>query len=154
MIETSPALPNGTTLSCRATGAPGRPLMVFLHGFPEAAFIWDELLEHFAQPEHGGFRCIAPNLRGFEQSSSPTDVSAYRAHLLVQDIAELAASENPDGTHRGAGGARLGRRLRLGLRQPVTATSSVGWSSSIRRIRAPSRASCTTTRRSRPPAPT
>jgi pimeloyl-ACP methyl ester carboxylesterase len=71
--------------------------MVFLHGFPEAAFIWDELLEYFAQPEHGGFRCIAPNLRGFEKSSSPKEVSAYRAHLLVQDVAELAATENPTG---------------------------------------------------------
>jgi pimeloyl-ACP methyl ester carboxylesterase len=98
VIETfARKLPNGTTLSCRATGVPGRPLMVFLHGFPEAAFIWDELLEYFAQPEHGGFRCVAPNLRGFEKSSSPTEVSAYRAHLLVQDVAELAASENPEG---------------------------------------------------------
>jgi pimeloyl-ACP methyl ester carboxylesterase len=98
MIETfARALPNGTTLSCRAAGAPGRPLMVFLHGFPEAAFIWDELLEYFSSPEHGGYRCLAPNLRGFEKSSSPTEVSAYRAHLLVQDIEQLAQSENADG---------------------------------------------------------
>ena len=40
---------------------------------------------------------MAPNLRGFEKSSSPAEVSAYRAHLLVQDIAELAASESADG---------------------------------------------------------
>lgn len=98
MIETfARQLPNGTTLSCRATGAPGRPLMLFLHGFPEAAFIWDELLEHFAKSEHGGFRCVAPNLRGFEKSSSPKDVAAYRPHLLVQDVFELAASESKDG---------------------------------------------------------
>jgi len=98
MVETfARTLPNGTTLSCRATGEPGRPLMVFLHGFPEAAFIWDELLDYFAKPEHGGFRCVAPNLRGFEKSSSPAEVSAYRAHLLVQDIAELAASEHAEG---------------------------------------------------------
>ena len=71
--------------------------MVFLHGFPEAAFIWDELLEHFSQPEHGGYRCVAPNLRGFEKSSSPTEVSAYRAHLLIQDIEQLAQSERDDG---------------------------------------------------------
>jgi pimeloyl-ACP methyl ester carboxylesterase len=25
-------------------------VLLFLHGFPEAAFIWDELLEHFARP--------------------------------------------------------------------------------------------------------
>lgn len=98
MIETfARQLPNGITLSCRAAGMPGRPLMVFLHGFPEAAFIWDELLEHFARPEHGGFRCVAPNLRGFEKSSSPQEVSAYRAHMLVQDVSELAKSESPDG---------------------------------------------------------
>jgi pimeloyl-ACP methyl ester carboxylesterase len=71
--------------------------MVFLHGFPEAAFIWDELLEHFSQPEHGGYRCVAPNLRGFEKSSSPTEVSAYRAHLLIQDVEQLAQSERDDG---------------------------------------------------------
>ena len=98
MIQTfARARPNGTTLSCRAAGEPGRPLMVFLHGFPEAAFIWDELLEHFSQPEHGGYRCVAPNLRGFEKSSSPTEVSAYRAHLLIQDVEQLAQSERDDG---------------------------------------------------------
>ena len=98
MIETfARALPNGTTLSCRATGAPGRPLMVFLHGFPEAAFIWDELLDHFARPEHGGYRCVAPNLRGFEKSSSPPEVAAYKAPLLIQDIQQLVATESADG---------------------------------------------------------
>ena len=86
-------LPHGVTLSCRSAGSKGRPVLVFLHGFPEAAFIWDELLLHFAKPENGGYRCIAPNLRGFEQSSAPTDVSAYRPKHLVQDIAELIQSE-------------------------------------------------------------
>ncbi len=62
---------------------------MFLHGFPEAAFVWDGLLAHFAKPENGGFRCIAPNLRGFENSSSPTEVAAYRPKHLVQDIAAL-----------------------------------------------------------------
>ena len=87
------ALPHGITLSCRAAGERGRPVLLFLHGFPEAAFIWDELLEHFAQPAHGGFRCVAPNLRGYEQSSQPADVAAYRPKHLVQDIVELAQAE-------------------------------------------------------------
>jgi pimeloyl-ACP methyl ester carboxylesterase len=89
-------LPHGITLSCRAAGERGRPVLMFLHGFPEAAFVWDALLEHFALPEHGGYRCIAPNLRGFEHSSSPPDVSAYRAKYLVQDIAALIAIEAKD----------------------------------------------------------
>jgi pimeloyl-ACP methyl ester carboxylesterase len=87
------ALPHGITLSCRATGERGRPVLMFLHGFPEAAFIWDELLEHFARPDNGGSRCVAPNLRGYEQSSQPADVAAYRPKHLVQDIAALAQVE-------------------------------------------------------------
>jgi epoxide hydrolase 4 len=83
------ALPHGITLSCRAAGERGRPVLMFLHGFPEAAFVWDELLEHFSRPENGGYYCIAPNLRGYEKSSQPADVKQYRAKLLVQDIAAL-----------------------------------------------------------------
>lgn len=83
------ALPHGITLSCRAAGTPGAPLLVFLHGFPEAAFVWDELLAHFAPH----YRCIAPNLRGFERSSSPTEIEAYRAKHLTADIRALIESQ-------------------------------------------------------------
>ena len=94
MIETSlQSLPHGITLSCRSAGEKGRPVLMFLHGFPEAAFIWDGLLEHFSQTENGGWRCVAPNLRGFERSSAPPDAAAYRAKHLVQDIAALIALE-------------------------------------------------------------
>ncbi len=94
MIEFSRhTLPHGITLSCRSAGAKGRPVLMFLHGFPEAAFVWDGLLAHFSQPENGGYRCIAPNLRGFEKSSAPPDVSAYQPKHLVQDIAALIALE-------------------------------------------------------------
>ncbi len=94
MIETwLQALPHGITLSCRAAGERGLPVLVFLHGFPEAAFVWDATLEHFARPENGGYRCVAPNLRGFERSSQPADVKQYRPKFLVQDIAALIEAE-------------------------------------------------------------
>jgi pimeloyl-ACP methyl ester carboxylesterase len=90
MIETfQQELPHGITLSCRAAGDKGRPVLVFLHGFPEAAFAWDEMLEHFSKPENGGYRCVAPNLRGYEKSSQPTDVALYRPKKIAQDIAAL-----------------------------------------------------------------
>ena len=96
MIETwQQDLPHGITLSCRASGERGRPVLLFLHGFPEAAFAWDALLEHFARPENGGYRCVAPNLRGYEHSSAPTDVRDYRARHLLQDIAALIDAESP-----------------------------------------------------------
>ena len=88
MIETFDAvLPHGITLSCRATGRVGAPVLVFLHGFPEAAFVWDEVLEHFGDR----YRCVAPNLRGFGPSSSPKEVEAYRVKHLIADLDALIA---------------------------------------------------------------
>ncbi|MFT3813807.1 MAG: alpha/beta fold hydrolase [Acidovorax sp.] len=96
ITEIARPLPHGITLACRVAGEPGRPVLLFMHGFPEAAFIWDELLEHFSQPENGGYRCVAPFLRGFGPSDAPAEVEAYRAKHLIQDIAALIAIESPD----------------------------------------------------------
>jgi pimeloyl-ACP methyl ester carboxylesterase len=94
MIETfNQLLPHGITLGCRAAGERGRPVLMFLHGFPEGAFVWDELLLYFSRPENGAYRCVAPYLRGFGPSSAPSEVSAYRPKHLVQDIVALIAIE-------------------------------------------------------------
>lgn len=86
MIETfSVTLDNDVQLSCRGTGPGDAPLILFLHGFPEGAFIWDEMMEALAPH----YRCVAPNLRGYEMSTSPTEVEAYRVRHLVQDIHAL-----------------------------------------------------------------
>ncbi|MDP4608403.1 MAG: alpha/beta hydrolase [Burkholderiaceae bacterium] len=85
-------LANGTTLQVRLSGPqPSHTtrVLLFVHGFPEAAFVWDALLAHFSQPAHGGFLCIAPNLRGFDDSDSPTDPKAYKPKYLVDDLACL-----------------------------------------------------------------
>jgi pimeloyl-ACP methyl ester carboxylesterase len=76
------ALPHGITLACRSNH-PGRPQALLLHGFPEAAFAWDELMQQLA----GRVACVAPNLRGYRGSSAPQELSAYRARPLVADIA-------------------------------------------------------------------
>ena len=87
-------LPHGITLSCRAagpaptsSGEPGSavPRVMMLHGFPEAAFAWDDVMSQLAPQVH----CLAPNLRGFEKSSSPQAVEAYRARHLMQDLEAL-----------------------------------------------------------------
>jgi pimeloyl-ACP methyl ester carboxylesterase len=93
MIETFDiALPgsegSGITLSCRACGPLDAPRLILLHGFPEAAFVWDELMALLA-PQ---YRCIAPNLRGYERSSAPAEVEAYRAKHLMADIKALIAA--------------------------------------------------------------
>jgi epoxide hydrolase 4 len=79
-------LSHGIRLSCRAGGARDAPQRVLLlHGFPEGAFIWDEIIDRISPTA----RCVAPNLRGYEHSSAPTSVEAYRAKHLVTDISAL-----------------------------------------------------------------
>ena len=81
------SLPHGITLACRAAGA-GRVRVMLLHGFPEAAFVWDEVMQRVAPRA----ACVAPNLRGYIGSSAPTEVAAYRAKHVVGDI--VAAIES------------------------------------------------------------
>jgi pimeloyl-ACP methyl ester carboxylesterase len=87
MISTFDArLPHDITLSCRsATGAKGKPRVLLLHGFPEAAWVWDETLLSLADAAHG----IAPSLRGYAPSSAPAPLEDYRAKHLVADLEAL-----------------------------------------------------------------
>lgn len=87
MIETfTVELPGGVRLACRATGNPGAPLVLLLHGFPEASFIWDEVMQRLS----GQYRCVAPDLRGYGGSSAPAPVEAYSLRSVASDIHALA----------------------------------------------------------------
>jgi pimeloyl-ACP methyl ester carboxylesterase len=85
-IQTFDALlPHGITLACRRCGPPGAPRVLLLHGFPEAAFVWDEVMRRLAARAD----CTAPTLRGYAGSSAPAELAAYRARPLIGDLAAL-----------------------------------------------------------------
>lgn len=86
MIETFDAdLPGSIRLACRAGGPGDAPRVLFIHGFPEAAFVWDPVIEALAPRIRG----VAPNLRGYAGSTAPTAVEDYRPALLVGDLVAL-----------------------------------------------------------------
>ena len=62
------------------------PLLVFIHGWPETGIVWRAQMLHFAAK---GFRCVAPDMRGYGQSSVPDTLSAYAVRELVGDMLEL-----------------------------------------------------------------
>ena len=72
--------------SYEETGPADGPLMFFLHGWPELGIIWRPQLEYFAR---AGYRCIAPDMRGYGGSSVPYETSAYAVRELVADMTEL-----------------------------------------------------------------
>lgn len=106
-------LPDGTPIEHRfvdlpdvrlhvaMAGEPGAPLVVLLHGFPEFWYSWRHQLGHLARR---GYRVAAPDLRGYNLSSKPHGVSAYRIAPLAQDVASLIEQlAQLDGSHVGVG---------------------------------------------------
>jgi len=62
------------------------PLVVLCHGFPELAFSWRHQLPALAA---GGFRALAPDMRGYGDSSAPAEVEAYDIASLCGDLCGL-----------------------------------------------------------------
>jgi pimeloyl-ACP methyl ester carboxylesterase len=62
-----------------------RPLMLFLHGFPEFWYSWRHQMRAFADSYH----VVAPDLRGYNKSDKPTGRRAYGLDVLVADVREF-----------------------------------------------------------------
>ena len=75
---------NGIELHVVDEGA--GPLVVLCHGFPELAFSWRHQLPALASE---GYRVVAPDMRGFGQSSRPAEVEAYDVVSLCGDMTGL-----------------------------------------------------------------
>jgi len=72
-----------------ACGPQDRPLLVFSHGWPELSLSWRHQLPAMAAL---GFRCIAPDMRGYGRSSTYTRHEDFAQELIVQDMLGLLAS--------------------------------------------------------------
>lgn len=59
---------------------------LFLHGFPESRQSWRHQLPMLANL---GWRAVAPDMRGYGDSSRPEGRDAYRIDRLVEDVAAL-----------------------------------------------------------------
>lgn len=62
------------------------PLVVLLHGFPDFWYSWRHQLPPLAA---AGFRALAPDLRGYNQSDKPVGIANYRLELLTEDVVGL-----------------------------------------------------------------
>lgn len=80
------ALPNGIRLHYASAGEKGKPLILFVHGFPEFWYEWEAQLGEFG----GEYFAVAPDLRGFNLSDMPADLGAYKAKHIVEDLRLLA----------------------------------------------------------------
>lgn len=68
------------------SGPADGPLMLFIHGWPSIGLMWRAHLEAFAAD---GWHCVAPDLRGYGQSSISAANDAYTIENVVTDMVEL-----------------------------------------------------------------
>lgn len=76
------------SMSLHYVEAGSGPLVVLLHGFPEFWYSWRKQIPALVA---AGYRVIAPDLRGYNDSSKPEDVAAYHPLEVARDVAGLIA---------------------------------------------------------------
>ena len=92
MAETQKTIQEGRCSSERHTsfylqsGAPGKLPVIFCHGWPELSLSWRHQLPFMAEL---GFHAIAPDMRGYGQSSQHPDVENYAVEEMEADMIEL-----------------------------------------------------------------
>ena len=75
---------NGIRFHCLIDGA--GPLVLLLHGFPQFSYEYRHLVPALAR---AGYRAVAPDMRGFGETSRPARVEDYALRALGDDVAAL-----------------------------------------------------------------
>ncbi len=78
---------NGIELSVLEKGE--GPLVLLCHGWPELSYSWRHQIPAVAA---AGFHVVAPDMRGFGQTSAPADIDAYSIFDNVGDMVALVAA--------------------------------------------------------------
>jgi pimeloyl-ACP methyl ester carboxylesterase len=75
---------NGIAMNVVLAGE-GEPLLL-LHGFPDSSNLWRYAIPGLVR---AGFRVIAPDQRGFGDSSAPSGIDSYRIECIAADAIAL-----------------------------------------------------------------
>lgn len=67
------------------TGSDDKPLMLFIHGYPEFWYSWRFQLKEFADR----YRCVAVDQRGYNLSDKPRPIESYAVDELVGDVRDV-----------------------------------------------------------------
>jgi pimeloyl-ACP methyl ester carboxylesterase len=81
---------SGVKIHYAALGPKTGPLIVMIHGFPDFWYTWRAQMEALSA---AGFRCVALDLRGYNQSDQPAGIEKYDMRLLVGDVASVIRAQ-------------------------------------------------------------
>jgi pimeloyl-ACP methyl ester carboxylesterase len=84
------------TFDVREAGPPDGPVVVLLHGFPQHNDSWDAVIDRLTAQ---GYRCLAPNQRGYSPGARPPRRRDYRMSELVADVGALIDASGAQRVH-------------------------------------------------------
>lgn len=87
---------NGLDLHIVEAGEAGQPLLILLHGFPEFWWAWRHQITPLAE---AGFHVVVPDMRGYNLSDAPQEISAYTLDTLAADVVGIADVFGADRFH-------------------------------------------------------
>jgi pimeloyl-ACP methyl ester carboxylesterase len=87
---------DGLTFDVRDAGPADGPVVVLLHGFPQHNDSWDAVIDRLAAQ---GYRCLAPNQRGYSSGARPPRRRDYRIPDLVGDLGALIDASGAQQVH-------------------------------------------------------
>lgn len=87
---------DGLTFDVVDAGPPEGPVVVLLHGFPQSAAEWDDVVPRLVAQ---GYRCLVPNQRGYSPGARPRGRWAYRITELTADVVALLDAAGANRAH-------------------------------------------------------
>ena len=71
----------------------GKPLLLFVHGFPSTSYDWRYQVSFF---EDKGYGLIVPDMLGYGGTDKPADIEDYRSGLIAQDLVDILDAKKID----------------------------------------------------------
>src|SRR6202051_3728468 len=90
---------NDLTFDVRDAGPADGPVVVLLHGCPQHNDSWDAVIDRLTAQ---GYRCLAPNQRGYSPGARPLRRRDYRMPEIVEDIRALIDASGAERVHLAA----------------------------------------------------
>ncbi|KAL4378049.1 hypothetical protein GQ457_02G002470 [Hibiscus cannabinus] len=84
VIEHTTVTTNGVSMHYASVGS--GLVILFLHGFPELWYSWRHQLLSLSSL---GYRCVAPDLRGYGDTDAPASADSYTVFHIVGDLVGL-----------------------------------------------------------------
>ena len=84
------------TLRVADHGPPDGDVVLLLHGWPDSAFLWRHQVPVLVD---AGYRVLAPDQRGFGESSRPSEVSDYHLLFAIQDALAVLDDASVETAH-------------------------------------------------------